>query len=279
MAMITGITFDNWTAYQKKVKLDTGITMAYVEAGNTDAPALILIHGFTDTGRVWRFMLQYLENDFHIYMPDLRGHGDSDKPVQNIQTVPEYAEDVIAFMKALGLEGSSVAGHSLGSMTAQAIGYLEPDIASKIMLVETGARMHESPADFLEMLAMYDGLGIEPELTMDDAPELFPLYDSFVCKDHVTYFIEHAKDIPRHVMSASLKGMYQGDNTRLLQFITADVAVVWGTDEYCFTEEYLNEMKEYLPDAEYIIYEGATHDVPDERPEELAGDMKKFFLG
>ncbi|MBR6444332.1 MAG: alpha/beta hydrolase [Firmicutes bacterium] len=278
MAMITGITYDNWTEYQKTVKLDTGITMAYVEAGNTEAPPLVLIHGFTDTGRVWRYMLQYLENDFHIYLPDLRGHGDSDKPEQDIQTVPEYAEDIIAFMKALGLEGGFVAGHSLGSMTAQAIGYLAPDIAKKIMMVETGARMHESPEEFQEMLAMYDGLGIEPELTIDDAPELFPLYDSFVCKEHVKYFIEHAKDIPRYVMRASLFGMYNYDGTRLLQFIKADTAVVWGTDEYCFTKEYLDEMKEYLPNAEYLIYEGGTHDIPDEFPEKLAGDMKKFFL-
>ncbi|MBQ1352805.1 MAG: alpha/beta hydrolase [Firmicutes bacterium] len=278
MTMITGITFDNWGEYQKKVKLDTGITMSYVEAGNTEAPVLVLIHGFTDTGRVWQYMLQFLEKDFHIYMPDLRGHGDSDKPVQNIQTVPEYAGDVIAFMKALGLEGGFVAGHSLGAITAQTIGYLEPDIAGKIMLVETGARMHESPEEFKEMLDFYEAMGIDPELTMADAPELFPKFDSFVSTDHVKYFIEHLKDVPRHVISATCKGMYNNDSTRLLQFITADVAVVWGSEEYTFTEEYLKEMKEYLPGAEYLVYEGGTHDILDEFPEKLAADMKRFFL-
>ena len=278
MAMITGITFDNWREYQKKVKLDTGITMSYVEAGNTEAPVLVLIHGFTDTGRVWQYMLQFLEKDFHIYMPDLRGHGDSDKPVQNIQTVPEYAGDVIAFMKALGLEGGFVAGHSLGAITAQTIGYLEPDIAGKIMLVETGARMHESPEEFKEMLDFYEAMGIDPELTMADAPELFPKFDSFVSTDHVKYFIEHLKDVPRHVISATCKGMYNNDSTRLLQFITADVAVVWGSEEYTFTEEYLKEMKEYLPGAEYLVYEGGTHDILNEFPEKLAADMKRFFL-
>ena len=278
MAMITGITFDNWGEYQKKVKLDTGITMSYVEAGNTEAPVLVLIHGFTDTGRVWQYMLQFLEKDFHIYMPDLRGHGDSDKPVQNIQTVPEYAGDVIAFMKALGLEGGFVAGHSLGAITAQTIGYLEPDIAGKIMLVETGARMHESPEEFKEMLDFYEAMGIDPELTMADAPELFPKFDSFVSTDHVKYFIEHLKDVPRHVINATCKGMYNNDSTRLLQFITADVAVVWGSEEYTFTEEYLKEMKEYLPGAEYLVYEGGTHDILDEFPEKLAADMKRFFL-
>ncbi len=278
MAMITGITFDNWREYQKKVKLDTGITMSYVEAGNTEAPVLVLIHGFTDTGRVWQYMLQFLEKDFHIYMPDLRGHGDSDKPVQNIQTVPEYAGDVIAFMKALGLEGGFVAGHSLGAITAQTIGYLEPDIAGKIMLVETGARMHESPEEFKEMLDFYEAMGIDPELTMADAPELFPKFDSFVSTDHVKYFIEHLKDVPRHVINATCKGMYNNDSTRLLQFITADVAVVWGSEEYTFTEEYLKEMKEYLPGAEYLVYEGGTHDILDEFPEKLAADMKRFFL-
>ena len=279
MTMITGITFDNWGEYQKKVKLDTGITMSYVEAGNTEAPVLVLIHGFTDTGRVWQYMLQFLEKDFHIYMPDLRGHGDSDKPVQNIQTVPEYAGDVIAFMKALGLEGGFVAGHSLGAITAQTIGYLEPDIAGKIMLVETGARMHESPEEFKEMLDFYEAMGIDPELTMADAPELFPKFDSFVSTDHVKYFIEHLKDVPRHVINATCKGMYNNDSTRLLQFITADVAVVWGSEEYTFTEEYLKEMKEYLPGAEYLVYEGGTHDILDEFPEKLAADMKRFFLG
>ena len=138
--------------------------------------------------------------------------------------------------------------------------------------------MHESPEDFKEMLDFYESMGIDPELTMADAPELFPKFDSFVSTDHVKYFIEHLKDVPRHVISATCKGMYNNDSTRLLQFITADVAVVWGSEEYTFTEEYLEEMKEYLPDAEYLVYEGGTHDILDEFPEKLAADMKRFFL-
>ena len=43
-------------------------------------PTLLLLHGFPHTHVLWHRVMQQLQNDFWIVMPDLRGYGDSDKP-------------------------------------------------------------------------------------------------------------------------------------------------------------------------------------------------------
>ncbi|MET0137647.1 MAG: alpha/beta fold hydrolase, partial [Sphingobium sp.] len=49
----------------------------YVDWGNPSAPPLILIHGGFDHARSWDWTARALARDYHVIVPDLRGHGDS----------------------------------------------------------------------------------------------------------------------------------------------------------------------------------------------------------
>ena len=71
----------DWDSYRQKIDLSTGITMAYVEMGVEDGEPLMLIHGMTDNSRSWSLIAPYFaEAGYHIYMIDLRGHGETDQP-------------------------------------------------------------------------------------------------------------------------------------------------------------------------------------------------------
>ena len=57
-----------------------GLKVFYREAGNTDAPKLLLLHGFPSAGHMFRDLIPLLANRFHIVAPDLPGFGQSDMP-------------------------------------------------------------------------------------------------------------------------------------------------------------------------------------------------------
>ncbi|MGI6408209.1 MAG: alpha/beta fold hydrolase [Thiopseudomonas sp.] len=52
-----------------------GLRLHYLDWGNPGAPVLILIHGGLEHARVWDALAQQLRTDWHVVVPDLRGHG------------------------------------------------------------------------------------------------------------------------------------------------------------------------------------------------------------
>lgn len=55
-----------------------GLRLHYLDWGNESAPLLILVHGGLEHARVWDHLAPQLCADWHVVVPDLRGHGDSD---------------------------------------------------------------------------------------------------------------------------------------------------------------------------------------------------------
>ena len=91
-----------WTERKREVALPTGIRLAYVELGNPDGPPLLLLHGYTDSSRVWTIVAPYLR-DHRILIPDQRGHGASDAP-ECCYAMSDFAHDARLFLDAMGVD-------------------------------------------------------------------------------------------------------------------------------------------------------------------------------
>ncbi|MBO4225738.1 alpha/beta fold hydrolase [Bradyrhizobium neotropicale] len=63
-----------------------GLNVFYREAGRTDAPALLLLHGFPTAGHMFRELIPALSDRFHLIAPDLPGFGQSDMPARETFT-------------------------------------------------------------------------------------------------------------------------------------------------------------------------------------------------
>jgi pimeloyl-ACP methyl ester carboxylesterase len=92
-----------------------GITMHYVRAG--EGPPLVLLHGWGSTWFMWRKLIGELAEHFTVIAPDLRGIGDSSKPVAGYDKL-NIARDVHALVEELELGPIRLVGHDWGGPVA-----------------------------------------------------------------------------------------------------------------------------------------------------------------
>jgi len=109
-----------------------GVRLHYSRSGHGDKPALVFVHGFSDNGLCWTPVARDLEAEFDVIMPDMRGHGLSER-VQLSDKV-DMAADVADLIRMLGLTRPIVVGHSMGAMITYQIGVRFPELASALVL-------------------------------------------------------------------------------------------------------------------------------------------------
>ena len=98
--------------------------LAHELIGHTNDPALILIHGITDSRHMWHPLLHTLAANHLVLAIDLRGHGESD--IDDGYDPISYASDVVETAAALGVTDAVVVGHSLGGVVASAFAAIAP---------------------------------------------------------------------------------------------------------------------------------------------------------
>jgi pimeloyl-ACP methyl ester carboxylesterase len=94
-----------------------GVWIHYLTAGR--GPAVILLHGYTQTSRMWRPIIPLLAEKFTVIAPDLPGIGDSEIPSDGLD-MKTAAVRIHDLAKALGVEKARVVGHDIGLMVAYA---------------------------------------------------------------------------------------------------------------------------------------------------------------
>jgi pimeloyl-ACP methyl ester carboxylesterase len=94
-----------------------GVKLHYLTAGH--GPTVILLHGYTQTSRMWRPLIPLLADKFTVIAPDLPGIGDSDIPADGLD-MKNAAIRIHALAKSLGVQKARVVGHDIGLMVAYA---------------------------------------------------------------------------------------------------------------------------------------------------------------
>jgi 3-oxoadipate enol-lactonase len=111
----------------------------YRIAGDSDNPAVILIHGAAGSSdTTWYNTYQALENDYYVIAPDLRGHGLTMQPYAPT-SIEEMADDVYALMQTLGIQEAHIVGHSMGGLVTMQFARAHPDNALSLTLIDTTA--------------------------------------------------------------------------------------------------------------------------------------------
>jgi pimeloyl-ACP methyl ester carboxylesterase len=119
--------FDQFAARAKFVKVD-GIVHHYLEFGEPNAPAVLLLHGW-DCSSYWFHRLgpQLAQAGYRAIAFDFRGHGFSESDPKERYDIPCLAREVLAIADALNLNRFHVASFSLGSAVAIFVSELAPE--------------------------------------------------------------------------------------------------------------------------------------------------------
>ena len=94
-------------------------TDIYVRSGGT-GPAVVLLHGFADTGDMWAPLARVLVKDHTVIVPDLRGMGLSGHPDTGY-TKMNQARDIAGVMDALHVQKAELVTHDIGNMVGYAL--------------------------------------------------------------------------------------------------------------------------------------------------------------
>jgi len=110
-----------------------GVKLHYLAAGH--GPAVILLHGYTQTSRMWRPIIPALAAKFSVIAPDLPGIGDSAIPANGLD-MKSAAISIHALAKSLGVEKARVVGHDIGLMVAYAYAAQFPAETEKLVVMD-----------------------------------------------------------------------------------------------------------------------------------------------
>jgi pimeloyl-ACP methyl ester carboxylesterase len=112
-----------------------GHRVSYRRGG--DGPALLLLHGITNSSETWERVAPRLAEHFTLIAPDLLGHGQSATP-RGDYSLGAHASGVRDVLTALGIERATVVGHSLGGGIAMQFAYQFPERCERLVLVSSG---------------------------------------------------------------------------------------------------------------------------------------------
>src|SRR5258706_1730935 len=115
-------------------EIPTNETVSHVRIGG-HGPAVILLHGFADTGDMWAPLAADLARDHTVIVPDLRGLGLSSKPTGGFDKKTQAA-DVDGLLTALNVRQADVVAHDIGNMVAFQFAAQHPERVRRLVLID-----------------------------------------------------------------------------------------------------------------------------------------------
>ena len=110
-----------------------GVSLRYLTAGH--GPAVVLLHGYAETSRMWRPLIPRLASNRTVVAPDLPGIGGSDIPAEGLD-MTSAAKRIHALVTSLGITKAAIVGHDIGLMVAYAYAAQYPSEVEKLALMD-----------------------------------------------------------------------------------------------------------------------------------------------
>ena len=250
---------------------------------------VILLHGFPDTGDLWRNQVPALvKNGFRTIVPDMRGRGISSKP----PNVADYrlstiVRDVTGILDALRIERAHVVGHDWSAGVAWLLAALVPERVDRLVAISVGApgtgakpSLEELQKGWYRLLFLFEGTA--EELIQRDDWYLFRL------------FLAGAKDTDAYVKTLSEPGAltpalnwYRANlpvqailgrtGGPRLPAVKANTLGIWSTGDLYLTEEAMTRSAQAIEGQwRYERFEG-SHWVPLDQPDRLNRLLLEFL--
>jgi pimeloyl-ACP methyl ester carboxylesterase len=285
------IDLDAFESAKKSIALPNGESLAYVERGPPRGPAVVLIHGFTDSARDWVPMLPYLSKHYRLILVDIRGHGRSGKP-ECCYSRLDFAYDIKLLLDALGIRRADIVGHSLGSIIAQTFAEYWPHRTAHVVLISSTAGVPPAAAKIPPQWNFSAEINKLKEPIAADSPFMKAWWDSptpvdpdFIRRERID-----AAGIPLRVWLAVLdQGLRASGDLGLrsdvvfadlqstLPRLKAPTLLIWGGKDPIMEPDMREPLRQGLPNAKVKIYDELGHNPFWEDPRGVAQVINDFL--
>jgi non-heme chloroperoxidase len=258
------------------VHLSTDVTLHYAERGDRTGEAIIFLHAYVDSWFTFSQMFPLLSPEYHVFAPDQRGHGDSEKP-RCCYAVDDYAADVGAFMEAVGIEEATLVCSSSAGLIAQRVALDDPHRVSRLVLIGSPTSLANNEAVREAGKEMLTGLEdpISPEFVREF---LVSTTHHPVPEEFLSTLVSESLKVPARVWRDYFEGVVLTvDDTPRLGEIEAPTLVLWGGQDAFLELEEQQRRAAAIPNARLKVYPDTGHVVHWERPEWVVQDLEAFM--
>jgi pimeloyl-ACP methyl ester carboxylesterase len=253
-----------------------GLRISYERAGS--GPALVLAHGFIGDGRsTWSAQLDDLSDEFTVVAWDAPGAGRSSTPPSSFR-VPDYADCLAAFVRALRLHQPHLVGLSFGGIVALELFRRRLAVPQSLVLAGAYAGWAGSlPADTV-------GERLRISLERADLPP-----DQFAEAMLSSMFSESAPVEAVEVFAASVRAFNpagframtwssaEADLRDVLAIVDVPTLLLYGDQDVRAPLDIAHALHAAIPESELIILPGVGHVSPVEAPQLFNRELRCYF--
>ncbi|WP_216827831.1 alpha/beta fold hydrolase [Alkalihalobacterium elongatum] len=247
-----------------------------------EKPVILLIHGFVSSTYSFRHLIPYLAQNYSVLAIDLPGFGKSEKSNSFIYSFNNYATLIFSLITMLNIQKIIPVGHSMGGQVVLYMAKLRPELVEKVVLLSSSGYLKRAKKKY--RYASY--IPFAPILVK----KFFMKRDY---KDALSYVVynketvkeedvrEYAKAFEDDRFFRSLIRVLrhrEGDLTaEQLKEIQHPVLLLWGKYDNVIPIHIGKRLQLDIPNTEMFIFEETGHLVPEERPQEVAGQIFQFI--
>jgi pimeloyl-ACP methyl ester carboxylesterase len=266
-----------------------GLRVHVAQAGDPEAPPVVLLHGWPQHWWCWRGVIPRLAERHRVHAVDLRGHGWTEITPGGYEK-EQFASDLLATMDALGIERTALAGHDWGGWTAQLAALRAPERFSAVALLNISGVWSE-PRDTLPQAwrLLYQPVIATPVLgpAIQRSPALpRAMARQGVPPDAAAVFAARLREPGRaeagskvyrsfvvHEMPGLLRGRYDRERLRV------PVRMLYGEDDSVIRPGMLTGLSQHADDFALERVPDTGHFIVDQRPGLVAERLTTWFAG
>lgn len=281
-----------------KITVSRG-TFCIRDRGNKDGFPVVMIHGWPESSYCWEGVTAFLDPNWRVIAPDLRGLGDSERTmdVKAYQKV-ELAKDIIDVLDAMNIKEFFLVGHDWGGIVAQELAFLVPDRVKKFVIMNIPILTNIKGAEEVAkaMIAIryfpywyqyFQMQPLLPEVMIKGNERLWVSYffgqkgkDGIIPKEAIAEYIRCYSIENTPATAASLYRSMPLDAQHWATLIgkrfTMPSLYIYGNEDTVIIPANITYLEDCF-DAIQVVQVKASHFLHEEKPKEVAGAMNAFF--
>lgn len=241
--------------------------------------ALLLIHGFPFSSRIWDAQTQALEQTVVVIRPDLRGAGKSDAAL-GPYLMETLAADVATVLDAAGIRRAAIAGHSMGGYVAMAFLRMFSERVERLALIASKLRA-DTPSEARDRLELADRLererSVEP-LVESMLPRLFGTPTGDIHPETMECAAQIVRDNNPVGAAAALRGMaLRSSSEDIAEDVDVPVMIVAGARDRTLPLSEARGNALQFRNAGLVVCEQSGHLPMLEEPEHLTAALRSWL--